>query len=163
MIKELKKGSDLISRIQKYSKSQFKLWRKVPYLALQADGRSGYLDQYAAAYYSGYWRIESSARNGSYTVIVDLFTGNLMDAYSAFGINLLDDINIESGIKPKLASPREIIALSYNLEEINATSIIEELEEYAKQPYFSGYDSKKQEQWRDDKIKELKLKKDFRR
>lgn len=103
-------------KVREISESQVSLWQKVPYLALQADGRTGYLDQYSRAYLQGYWAIESSIQGSSYAVYVDLETGSLRNGYA-----------------PQLAAvDKEIVRI--NLNELDAETVTRQLRELAKQP-----------------------------
>jgi hypothetical protein len=65
--------------LQEYSQSQRKDWQKVPYLALEADGRRGYLDTYAIAYEDGLWIIDRKKTTG-----VDLRTGTIVGTWNGF-------------------------------------------------------------------------------
>lgn len=66
----------LIASIHAYSKSQVELWRKVPWLALQADGRSGAMGSFERAYRDGIWAIDGSDQISA--TFVDCDTGALV-------------------------------------------------------------------------------------
>ena len=71
-------AQNLIKEIRKYSESQKDLWRRVPLLALEADGRTTYSTKYNRAYTMGFWPLESSLEEEVYTVIVNLENGKLI-------------------------------------------------------------------------------------
>jgi len=156
-----KKAENLCTEIRGYSESQAKLWRKIPFLALQADGRTGFSDKYSMAYNFGYWNLEFSIKEGKYTIIVDLESGRLMEARS-FGDVVLDDV-VNSGVEPREADDKEIIGLAFNLDEINAQRIISDLANGKKSPYPSYYNPEKQKAWRKKTRKELCLEEIFSR
>lgn len=62
-------GKDVID----YVKSQKDIWQKIPWLALQADGRGGYNSMYGLAYEYGLWSVSDC-------VNVDLVNGDLVYA-----------------------------------------------------------------------------------
>ncbi len=53
------KRKETVILIRQFIKSQKKLWQKIPYLALQADGRGGFSEHYNRAYTIGYWGIHT--------------------------------------------------------------------------------------------------------
>jgi|SRR3989344_1244560 len=163
--------TNLVDRVKVLSLSQKPLWQKIPLRALQADGRSGYSDQYGTAYEIGYWKLESSIANGLYGVCVDLATGELVDAGSILG-NSMETYDGPVDFPPmrerRLASESSIIFLLRFPEkliekELNAQHIIESLENQSKEPYFSGYDSEEQEAWRQETRQRLDLEEVFTR
>ncbi|AGR48046.1 hypothetical protein PHIM7_324 [Sinorhizobium phage phiM7] len=68
-----------IDGLIKFSRSQKKFWRKVPYLAARCQGNGGYSDQYSYAIREGYWRVGGRTGYGSYHYRVDCATGNICD------------------------------------------------------------------------------------
>ena len=60
--------------VRAYCRSQRKLWMEIPYLALEADGRSGFSDQYSGAMHYQLWRIEI----GQVQAWICLFTGQIV-------------------------------------------------------------------------------------
>lgn len=132
---------NLAERVKRFSENERDLWQKVPYLALQADGRSGYSDQYSRAYDQGFWAIHSSAVNGYYRVYVDLETGRLADPS-----NLI-----------KTPCDEDIITLAAHLDELDAQNIVTELGKYSTEPTYKGYDPNKQNEWRNGLIRKLGL------
>jgi hypothetical protein len=135
----------LIDMIRQYSRDQKELWQQVPYLALQADGRSGYSDNYSRAYRTGYWALESSIVKGYYNIFVDLSNGDL--------VNAIDE--------SQFADAEQIIKVAFHLEEIDACEIIDDLTAKAKSLPWKGYAKSAQDRWRKDLIKELDLKKRY--
>ncbi|MBX4210610.1 hypothetical protein KW783_01410 [Candidatus Parcubacteria bacterium] len=72
----------LLVLVQEYCRSQVDLWRKIPWLALEADGRDGHNDIFSWAWAYGYWPIHvvGDARSG-YTIFMDLSTGKMVNAH----------------------------------------------------------------------------------
>jgi hypothetical protein len=132
---------ELVDSIRELSRSQSEIWKRVPFLALQADGRTGYSDQYSRAYGQGYWAIESSVRSGSYRVYVDLETGELVSAFD-----------------PRIkARDEDVLMIAMNLDQIDGASIVKELKKEGTEPVSPYYNVRKQEKWRQKMFKELKL------
>jgi len=77
-----RKKKELAKEIRSFSKSQKEFWQLVPDLALEADGRSGYSDNFSRAYHNGVWAVDSSKDNTGYNVYVDLATGELISAWA---------------------------------------------------------------------------------
>lgn len=76
-IQEIKAARDAtVASVRAYCTSQVDLWRKVPWLALQADGRSGAMGSYERAYYDGLWAIDGHTIIS--TTFVDCDTGALV-------------------------------------------------------------------------------------
>ena len=154
--KELVKASalEIVKDIRDFSVFQKDLWQRVPWLALEADGRTGFLDKYSCAYDSGFWQLDGSIKNGHYQIYIDLATGELIDAASVSGmpLNLRDQ---EIVISPKengrkLAREEGILGLAFHLNELDASMIISDLEREAQKPYGSYYKPHAQEEWRND-------------
>jgi len=105
----------MVQRIREYSESQVELWRQVPSWALEADGRSGYSDQYARAYRNKLWAINSSVGLGQrgYTVYVDLFNGALVEVGEGRTCSAKDD---------------RLLFLALHLDELDAQKVIDSLE-----------------------------------
>lgn len=146
VLKTLIKGSanGLVENIREFSRQQKNIWQKVPYLALQADGRWGYSDQYSRAYQCGYWALDASLEHGSYTVFVDLESGELLNPFNL----------------KEAAFAENILELAMHADQIDASLIVEDLEKRSKLRYLSCYDPKKQEKWRKGLLKDFKLKPD---
>ena len=132
---------DLVNSIRELSKSQKDTWQQVPFLALQADGRTGFSDQYSRAYCQGYWAVASTVRSGSYSVYVDLETGELVSAFDP----------------RKQARDEDILMIAPNLNQIDAVSLVIELAKDPERPVGSYYNAQKQEKWRQETLKEYNL------
>lgn len=127
------KVKELDELIREYTRSERELWRLVPYLALHADGRSGYSSQYAVAYQKGLWIIEHSVdRFGSYTVAVDCATGELVSIP-----NTHEKAHVE-----------DVLRCASRLHEFDAAAVVLALQQAGKKPYFSGYDVEGTKKWR---------------
>ena len=139
---------ELIDKIREVSRSQKDTWQQIPFLALQADGRSGYSDQYARAYTQGYWAVRATVRNGSYAVYVDLETGELVNAFNS----------------RKVAEDEDVLLIASSLNQIDVASLIKELRKQVKQPTSPSYNVQEQEKWRQEILKEYNLKpREYRR
>ena len=127
------KTNELDELIRAYTRSEKELWQLVPYLALQADGRSGYSSQYAVAYQKGLWIIEHSLdRFSSYTVAVDCATGELVSIPNTH----------------EKAHMADILQCASRLHEFDAAAVVLELRKAGKAPYSSCYDEAKIKAWR---------------
>lgn len=149
----------LVENIREYSRSQQELWQQIPNLALEADGRTGYDNNYSRAYRVGYWGLDSCVIDGYYQVHVDLATGELIDAN--VGLPYCPVISDVAYVPKKsqsiIAPDNKVIHLAYSLHELNAPRIIRELEKKAQEPvrdYIINADGK---DWRDKLRKELQL------
>jgi hypothetical protein len=142
---QLKK--ELVDGIRNYARAQKELWRQIPCLALEADGRTGFSDSRARAYQFGYWTLTSSEDRllGGYGIYVDCATGEL----------------IRPSKPNEMAHDNYVLALAYfSFRELDAAGIIEELRRHAQEPIGSCYsaeEQKKHEEWREKKRKELNL------
>ncbi len=132
----------LSSDIRRFSRSQEKLWQQIPFLALQADGRSGHSEQYSRAYGYGFWALRSSESGGYFTVYVDLENGDLVNPHDL----------------ARQASIQDVLRLATTIEELDAKALIKKLEKEAGEKTWEGYDKEKKEAWRNDLFKKLNLK-----
>lgn len=69
--------TDYIKGLVEFSHSQKKFWKKLPYLALMADGRSGYNDNNVICYRYGFWRVGYQPGKSNYSYRVDCATGDI--------------------------------------------------------------------------------------
>lgn len=128
---------EFVVAARRASKAQVDLWRQVPLLALQADGRSGYLDKYSYAYNYGYWELSRGTN-----VCVDLETGELMDSHSA--------LPSERSNKPPVpAYANEVLKVLGDPEQLDATVVIKDLKRKIKEPTFEHYNEEEIRQWRE--------------
>ena len=132
--------------IRDYVKSQVDTWKLVPHLALEADGRSGFSDNYARAYRQGVWAIEASVRNGSYTVYVDLASGELVNPFAFH----------EQG-RVVAAYDSDVLQLATRRDQIDASMLVADLKKAAKRPVASYYDTVQQVRWREETRAALKI------
>lgn len=147
---------EYVAAARRVSRAQVDLWRQIPWLALQADGRTGHLDDYASAFYSGYWRL-SQGPNTSWSgagvdtgVCVDLETGELVDSYSA--------LNPDWGDKPPVPAHADgVLKVLAVPEQLDAESIVEYLKEMGKQPTGKYYSEEEKREWREGIIAEQGL------
>lgn len=143
----------LVGVIRQYSRDQASLWQQVPNLALEADGRSGYNDTYSQAYREKTWPVlQQNGGYGRYEAFVDLNTGEIIDfPHILDPIYMSDgevDINTEEMRKPAPASDEKILRLAEHLDNLDAQSLVDHLQEAAQTPYFYAYKPQEIEQWR---------------
>ncbi|MDP3640785.1 MAG: hypothetical protein Q8R53_06340 [Nanoarchaeota archaeon] len=146
----------VVEDIHNYSRSQKELWQKIPLLALEADGRTSSNGNYYRAYHSGFWGLDNGS-DQCRSVYVDLATGELVDAYSAFSHFFPGDVAVPKKSVLKPAREEEVLKLAFNLEELDAKNIVASLEEEAKERYSSYYNLKEQKGWRDELRTKLHL------
>jgi hypothetical protein len=163
-----KTAEKLEGLIRKYCTSQKDDWRKIPYLALQANtiGRY-YKPHFALAYESGLWQVSKE----DYPVInifVDLESGDLVRYNLPFlfdkdhylkpieGKDILT-LGMDEGFERligKLSAPKVIRELSGSID----SSIHEGYLENYGEPFYSIAEYRaRQEAWRNAKIEELGL------
>ena len=115
----------LAGEIRDYARSQRELWRQVPWLALEADGRTGFGE--GIVYRRGYLPVLTVGYTKLY---VDCESGELV-RWS------------ENRMPP--AEDADVLLLLKGMEELDASGLIDALEAEAAEPYFYGYDPAKQE------------------
>lgn len=133
-------GRLLANKIREFCKSQKDLWKQIPALALNADGRTGWSDDLPMAYHHRFWPI---MRLSEYiTLTIDLNKGEL-------GLN---------GYIDRPAADKDIIGLGLMIEKIDASKIIEDLKNQAlHRPDHSIVYNKKDPNWRKDLAETLGL------
>jgi hypothetical protein len=99
----------LVADLKVYVQAQKETWQKVPWLALEADGRTGYSD--GVVWREGKLRIPFGSEC-NYIAYIDLATGELMP----FG------------------DPRKLALLATALELVDAEQVVAELAERAAEP-----------------------------
>lgn len=127
-----------VQNIRDFCESQVDIWKQIPWWALQAEGISGYNDNYQRAYAFGFWAVQSSNRQGGYTVYVNCPTGELVSSWPPH----------------KPSNPANIIGLK--LVELCAQPILDNLIKYSKEPV-SKYIAKQKPNWREKLVKEYGL------
>ena len=144
-ITDIRSGTkELVSKIREFARMQKDLWQRVPYLALQADGRTGHNDQHGRAFGQGYWAIGASSERGCYTVCVDLETGELVSAFDP----------------RKKASDEDVLRIAAAPDQIDAESVIAELRSEAMAPTVWYYKPEEKERWRKSKAERYGLRPD---
>jgi len=88
----------MASQLRDYVKTNKENWQKIPYLALQADGRNGFNSRLSTAYEYGLWKIDSST-------YVDLQDAEIVDIFCTNYIQ-----SLKSG-KFKLASEKMVSSI----------------------------------------------------
>jgi len=135
----------IIQEIRDYVRDQKDLWAQIPYLALQANGRTGFSDNFSRAHDLGYWAIKASVRNGYYEIYIDCAIGELVDPRDP----------------AKAIGDSEVLMLLSDLSQLDASEIIEKLRREAGEPVkcYSEKDQAEHELWRTKKARELDLQK----
>lgn len=112
---------DYIEALRQYCREQKSLWQQVPWMALQADGRTGWSESYARAYESGYWTLERVMVHSYYVGFVDLATGEL--------------VGIGPGQSLSTAAPLNgDFALQVSIKDIDAAQVIGEIQQAVMSP-----------------------------
>lgn len=119
----LSRSKEMVQDIRAYSKSQKDLWRRIPFLAIKAQGHDGNY-HYNKIFSTGYMGLrpsfnERSRGEGHYKVVVDLATGNLLDGF-----------DIDLGFV-RSAKPGDLLALLANLDCLDAQRHVKEFEKKA--------------------------------
>jgi hypothetical protein len=153
---------NLVQSVRDYSKAQVDYWKQVPSLALEADGRSGYNDDFARAYHYLTWPVlQENITWGSYKAFVSLETGEIIN-YPRWlapigGHDGEIDINNDETRKSEVADEDTVLRLANQLENLDAVALVDSLKKYAKTPYWRDYDPTKIIAWRKDLRKRLNL------
>ncbi len=126
----------LVDGLREFVREQKPLWNQLPNLMLEADGRSGYDDNHARAYYSHIYPI-SENRHG-YDVCIDLETGELIYHPTEYSPERI------------IASNQRITSLAAELDALNAQKYIDSLRNELTKEYWGGYNPRKIAQWRAD-------------
>lgn len=109
---------ELAAQIREICASQIELWRKIPVLALEANGRTGFSGDLKRAYTHGAWNLVPGT--GWPMICVDLGTGRLLFRFRP-----------GSSTGDRLAHDKEIIGLAFELEKIDAGAIATRLRKQA--------------------------------
>jgi hypothetical protein len=140
---DLQTAKNTLARdIIEHVKSQVEQWKLVPWLALQADGRTGHLDRYSMAFYHGYWTLYSSSSGGLYRAWVDLDSGELVNPFWT---------------AENMVITNEDLILSLSTQELDTDATVAKLREQAQKKTGSYYDPKEKEAWRQKVIAQTGL------
>lgn len=132
-----RKRDELVEMIREYSRGQKELWQLVPNLALEADGRTGY--GFQRVYGQGVLALQSTIFSGSYTVYVDLATGDLVSPITFHDQGELD-----------LALDTNVLRVLARLDELDAQKFVDHLRARSQEPHSSHSHHNEQEtrEWR---------------
>ena len=147
-----KRAGELTASIRDYVRGQVSYWQMVPWLTLEADGRTGHCSNRARAFEYGVWAVEASADRYGYRIYIDLATGELIKPVP---------FHHERGLIVP-ADDDHVICLAAHLDELDAVRLIKALRLIAKEPISSYYNSADTEAWRQKTHARLSLKKIFR-
>lgn len=125
--------------IRQYCVSQLESWRRIPWLALQADGRNGYSGELPLAYARGAWVLQVEFANVGRIIAVDCASGRLINITRLVSKNELVDMDDQS-----------ILKLVAHLDTIDAAEIVKYLQWRAAEPYARGFDGEGADKWRLD-------------
>lgn len=78
--------AEIANSVREYVRSQLDIWKTIPWLTIEAQGRGGWADSYATAFY-GLWRVNGA--DGCYTLHVDCHDGGLLYGLEPVGDALL--------------------------------------------------------------------------
>lgn len=132
---------ELAEAIRVYCREQREWWQRVPYLALQADGRDGFDGRSRAAYTTGYWALLHMEKHQYNDVDVDLATGELVHAYD----------------HPKSAGDEAVLLLAAKLQELDAVALVQELTKESKEPISPYMKDTNPPGWREEELEKLGL------
>ena len=148
-----KNVKEIVKDIREYFRNQKDDWQKLPWLALQANGRGGYSSGYSQMYEYGLMIINEG-------VFVDLESGELVNP--PWGFSLKENFD-----KIPLASEKAILPLAFNFNSYAAKKEIKYLEEVCKHednPFYLSEDNEYGEitsdEWRKILIEKYGLEKD---
>lgn len=114
-------ADQLALSIRQRSEAQYRLWRQLPNLALEANGRTGWSGDLTTCTGYGIWSLSAEGFLGHHNALaVDCATGRLM---KGGGVNSFQK-----------ASDQQVLWLASRLALINVTLIIGYLSEKAQQP-----------------------------
>jgi hypothetical protein len=128
----------LVTAIRDYAREQVAEWRRVPHLALEAEGRAEHCENRARAYVYGVWAVLGDTRDRRLAVYVDLATGELVDAY---------DFERNRVCTP--AQDSEVLKIALAIGQLDAYALVAELEAKGRVAYASFYVATRQDEWRD--------------
>jgi hypothetical protein len=129
----------LISDIRKYVRSQKEEWCRVPWLALQADGRIGYSGHYQSAYTYGFWGVQFDGTGP----FIDCATGELVSNFQSSPL-------YNEGV----------LTLANDLDALTAAKVIRDLQHAASEKIPSWSNQKEfdeRAEWRKKLIHQLEL------
>ncbi|KKR76692.1 MAG: hypothetical protein UU21_C0005G0018 [Candidatus Levybacteria bacterium GW2011_GWA2_40_8] len=124
----------LVEDIREYIRRQRALWNQIPNLALEANGRDGYLDHYSYAYHYKLWDIDDGR------MAIDLKTGEILGL----------PFDQPDGEPDVLAGDDQVITLADEIENYDAGKIVARLKKQAQEEYYGSYNPRKIAQWRAD-------------
>ena len=131
-------------------RAQLSLWRRVPWLALEADGRASHDDARCHAFMQGVWPAGEHARVDAAALLIDLRTGEIIRAAPFLTCGWYQ--------RPDDA---EVLGLVGSLASLDAAALIARLEAECARPYADHYEPREKEEWRMRLRVELNLKKQY--
>lgn len=125
----------LVTTIREYVRSQVDVWRHMPHMAVEADGRVGYSGDLMLIYRYGYFA-PNPMRVGLDTPLVDCANGELV-------------IFHKENVPPEPLSDAEVLELHDELDRLDASAQIANLKRAALEPLLPIFNERTQREWRD--------------
>ena len=126
--------SELAENVRAYSKAHSKLWRLVPSLYLEIEGRTGYSN-------TGAWVLTKNTYPLTEGCYVELTTGDIVHYPKLLPSLMWDDgeinLNREENWQNEKAPERKLIALSTDIKTLDAYTLVKNLAVEAQKPYGS--------------------------
>ena len=142
-------AQEIVQLVCRYAESQVEEWRKVPHLALEADGRIGryyFNNWFDIAYTNGLWLLPvSHSFKTSVAIHIDCDTGKLVDR----DLNPLKD--------------KYVLAAAAQIEDLDASRVIRELKSAAKAEHVDDQQADLRRKWREELACTLELEPTYRR
>lgn len=146
---------DLATKVRQSCIDQKDVWQLIPNLKLEAEGRSGWLDNASLCYEKGLWLVGSS-QHGRTDYAVECLTGHLIrvsDFLDKQELHFLDDVSV--------------VSLGLELE-FDAQIVVDDfrshIQEYENPPsYYSDEQWEKNRKWREEVRKKHDLRESFYR
>lgn len=150
-IQDIEKADSEVSKaaraIRLHYYRQLPLLRQIPYLALEANGRGGWLDEWARAYDSCMLAIHKENETwGSYDMFIELRSGVLIGTNSSsshYVITAAETFQFGGDVSWNLASDKEIytkLAHQNESRRFNPANNIRYMQERIKDPYHNRPD-----------------------
>ncbi len=129
------RGLDLVKEIRDFSRSQVDLWKRIPWLALEVNGRTGYDGWLNSASISGIWLVHAllPGDSGRVNALVDLLTGDLIDT-AAF---------LQGGKFVPLKDDA-VLQFCFAMDRLDASAIVHKLAADADKPHLAHVNVERQ-------------------
>lgn len=137
--------TELAEKIRTSSQEQVEIWRRLPYLALRAEGVTGHSDRAYQLYEYGLLRVCDRKAVGLFGTFIDCETGDIQSLEGPADLG-------------KLATDIEVVkAWLPNGSAFDAQQQLQEYQERADRPFASEESERTVRAWQDSRIKALGL------